>query len=178
MVSINPGKIIPVPFPNMVLNAHNAPGEEYQMLFTWKVPQSTNVSQMIARIANDAKTSKIAFGKGLETLIFNAHGKPGKICIGQGITRNDVTEFRKLKGLVKRIWIVACKVAKIKAAGTITDGNWFCYRLAQESGAYIKASSVNQVAYHKVYLIDFVPPGCIDSMEPPVIRWTPKGARY
>lgn len=174
--------MIRVPFPHMALNAIDAPGEEYEMWNTWRVPESESVTGMvnwIATVARDAPGGK------LETLIFNGHGKPGKIFIGQGIRRQDVKTFNVLKGLVVRIWIVACHVAKIKKAGTITDGNYFCYRLAQESGAFVIASSVKQKQvvkkrlvnrWHGLYvLIDKIPRGHIDNWERPIHCWNPKG---
>jgi hypothetical protein len=166
--------MIKVPFPHMVLNAHSAPGEEYQMWNTWKVAQSTSVDQMVGWIATVAKSAPE--GK-LETLIFNGHGAPGKIKIGQHITRQDVEKFRVLKdnNLVKRIWIVACKVARIGEAGGITDGNYFCYRLAQESGAYVRASSARQYAYPDILVANFIPWGHIDEWEGDVFTWNPKG---
>jgi hypothetical protein len=164
--------MIKVPFPHMVLNAHNAPGEEYRMWNTWKVPKSTSVDHMVDWISKVAKGAPD--GK-LETLIFNAHGRPGKISIGEGITRNDVTKFSVLNGLVKRIWIVACKVARIKEAGAITDGNYFCYRLAQESGAYVRASSATQTTYPDLLVANFIPYGHIDEWEGEVFTWNPKG---
>lgn len=164
--------MIKVPFPHMVLNSHNVPGEEYDMWNTWKVPKSTSVDHIVDWVATVAKGAP---GGKLETLIFNAHGKPGKISIGQGITRNHVTKFSALSGLVARIWIVACRVAQINGAGSITDGNYFCYRLAQESGAYVKASTAKQKGPPDLLVTDFIPYGYIDSWEGTVYRWNPKG---
>ena len=163
----------------MVLNSHSDTlGEEFEMLYTWKVPKSTSVKQMVYTIRHNAKTCKKSFGTVLETLILNAHGEPGKIKLGQNITRKEVKEFRRLRGLVKRIWIVACEVAKMQNPGTITDGNWFCYRLAQEAKAKVKASAAVQYAFPNLYVVDFVPWGCIDDWQPPVYRWNKKGERY
>jgi len=164
--------MIKVPFPHMVLNAHSAPGEEFRMWNTWKVAKSTSVDDMVGWIATVAKSAP---GGKLETLIFNGHGKPGRIKIGQGITRSDVEKFGKLYGLVARIWIVACKVARIDDAGSITDGNYFCYRLAQESGAYVRASSATQIAYPNLLVANFIPYGHIDEWEGDVFTWNPKG---
>ena len=167
--------MIKVPFPHMVSNAHNVPGEEYEMWNTWRVPRSKSADHMIDWIATVAQNAPD--GK-LSTVIFNAHGKPGKIKIGQGITRDDVTKFSRLKGLVDRIWIVACKVARIAGAGSITDGNYFCYRLAQESGAYVKASTATQTGITDLPIIDSIPFGYIDDWEGTVFRWRPTGELY
>lgn len=162
--------MIGVPYPHMVLNSHNVPGVEYKMWNTWKVPKSTSVDHMVEWIA---KVARGAPGGSLSTLIFNSHGKPGKIGIGQKITLNDVEKFAVLKkeSLVGRIWIVACKVARIAEAGTVKDGNYFCYRLAQESGAFVRAGSASQIGH----LICDIPYGYIDDWEGTVYSWNPKG---
>lgn len=177
--------MIKAAFPHMALNSHNVPGEEYEMWNTMKVAKSTHIVHLLDWVK---KVAKGAPGGKLQTLIFNSHGRPGKISIGQGIRRKDVEKFRVLKGFVVRIWIVACSVAKIRRAGTITDGNWFCYRLAQESGAYVTASSVKQRGPRKNKTVrnwheweeknDSLPYGYIDDWELPVHRWTPKGERF
>lgn len=156
----------------MVLNAHNVPGEEYQMWNTWKVAKSTSVDQMVSHIANIAKTAP---GGKLETLIFNAHGSPGRIRIGTHIIYLDVEKFRPLRDLVKRIWIVACQVAQIKETKSMTDGNRFCYRLAQESGAYVRAGTAVQITYPDLLITNFIPYGYIDEWEGEVFTWNPKG---
>lgn len=165
--------MISVPYPHMALNSHDVPGIEYKMWNTWKVAKSTSVDQMIENIARVAKTAP---GGCLSTLIFNSHGKPGKIHIGQGITRNDVEKFASLKAgnLVTRIWIVACKVASIKKAGSITDGNYFCYRLAQEAGAFVKAGSTTQTGQWNLPF-NGLPYGFIDDWEGTVYTWNSKG---
>lgn len=167
--------MIGVPYPHMALNSHNSAGPDYKMWNTWKVPKSTSVSHMVEWIA---KVARSAPGGSLSTLVINSHGEPGKIKIGQGITRDDVEKFAILKAdnLVERIWIVACKVAKIGEAGSITDGNYFCYRLAQEAGVFVKAGSASQMSAWNLPLVDNVPFGFIDDWEGTVYTWNPKGA--
>lgn len=168
--------MISVPYPHMALNSHNAPGAEYKMWNTWKVPKSTSVSQIVDGIATIARSVPVR--KNLATVIINGHGRPGRIGIGQGITLNDVSQFNVLKteGLVDYIWIIACKVASIREAGSEKyDGNYFCYRLAQESGAFIKASRDTQWARLDLPLIDEVPYGFIDDWEGIVCTWNPQG---
>lgn len=166
--------MIKVPFPHMVLNAHNAPGEEYRMYNSWKVSATTTVDEMVSNIADVARNAP---GGKLETLIFNGHGGPGRIRVGTGITHDHVGKFRVLGDakLVERIWIVACKVARIKEAGAITDGNQFCYRLAQEAGAFVRASSATQITYPDLLIANFIPYGHIDEWEGEVFTWNPKG---
>lgn len=159
-------------FPHMALNSHNVPGTRYKMWNTWSVPKTTAVEHMVDWIATVADNAPDSY---LQTLIFNSHGEPGKIKLGEGITRNHVEMFRKLKGKVGRIWIVACNVARIKEAGSMTDGNWFCYRLAQETGAYVTAASATQMGQWDFRFIDELPYGYIDDWEGTVYKWNPKG---
>lgn len=86
------------------------------------------------------------------------HGLPGflQCCngnaphptAGNGISAADLASFARIKGLVRRIELHACLVARIGACWeTISlghtvgyDGNSFCYRLAQTTGAQVQAS--------------------------------------
>lgn len=66
---------------------------------------------------------------------------PGK----SGISAADINQLAQLKGFVRRIEFHCCLVARIgpcwEANGhTSYDGNSFCYRLAQATGAEVKAS--------------------------------------
>ena len=168
--------MIKVPFPHMCLNAHNAPGENYRMWNTDTVPASKSVEEMVDQIVQIAKSAP---GGSLRTLIFNSHGSPGRIRIGQHVTRADVDAGKfepiYLGRLVKEIWIIACRVAAIKEAGTMSDGNYFCYRLAQETGAYVTAGSTFQWAYPSLPLVHWLPVGHIDDWEGTVYKWNPKG---
>src|SRR5262245_9384023 len=161
--------MIGVPYPHMVLNSHNVPAPDYKMYNSWKVEKGTSVEAMISNIAAVARHAP---GGRLSTLIFNSHGEPGRIKIGAHITRADVAKFNVLKSesLVDRIWVVACRVALIDGGGSDTDGNYFCYRLAQESGAFVRAST----DYQKIMDIPFyddVPYGYIDEWEGDVYVW-------
>lgn len=168
--------MIRVPFPHMALNGHNAKGAAgYQMWNTWNVPKSKSVKEIVEWVAEVARS---ASGGYLETLVINCHGRAGKISIGQGIRIYNVAEFNVLKkeGLVNRIWVKACEVARIEKAGTKTDGNYLCYRLAQESGAYVKASKNRQWISPDFPLIDEYPYGFVDDWEGTVYTWNPQGA--
>jgi hypothetical protein len=171
--------MIKVPFPHMALNADDLPGEHFEMWNTGRVPKSKSAYQIADWIATVARGAP---GGKLETVIFNCHGKPGRLLIGQGITRYNVHEFYILRSLVERIWIVACKVAKVKKAGTVSDGYYFCRRLARKSGAFVIASTIDQTqivsgSYRNSMCtpIDNIPYGYIDDWEHPIFCWNPKG---
>jgi hypothetical protein len=70
------------------------------------------------------------------------HIGPGK----SGICRTDLTDFQKIKGSLKRLEFHSCLVSRIgpchEANGHISyDGNEFCFRLAQNIGAEVRASA-------------------------------------
>jgi hypothetical protein len=164
--------MIKATFPHMVLNSDDVPDVRYKMWNTGTVPKSKSVWQIADWVRTIAESAP---DKYLQTLVINAHGSPGKIHIGQGIDLISVEELRPMKGLVERIWIVACKVARIKEAGSITDGNYFCYRLAQLTGAYVTAGSATQEGIHNFRFFDEIPYGYIDDWEGTVYTWNPKG---
>lgn len=169
--------MIRVPFPHMCLHSHDAPGEKFKMWNTDTVPASKTVPEMVDQIV---KIAKSAPGGYLETLIFNSHGMPGVILIGTTIDRTDCDagKFKPILdgGYVKNIWIVGCEVAYIQNAGSITDGNYFCYRFAQSTGAYVTAGTTIQKT-QTVYPfgINGLPYGHIDNWEGQVFKWNPEG---
>jgi len=134
--------IIPVPFPHMALNSHDVPPPDYLMFNTWKVAQSDSVDHIVGWVREVAVGMP---GSQIATLIFNAHGSPGKIHIGQGIGLNDLHKFQPWKTakgpLIKEIWIVACRVAgKGKFVSGGPDGESFCKDLALATGALVTAA--------------------------------------
>src|SRR5262245_39711668 len=124
---------IKVPFPHMALNSHNVPPPDYLMHNTWKVDESHSVSHIVGWVKEVAKG--MPGGKGIKTLIFNAHGDPGTIYIGPGIRIPDLAAFQAWNSesgpLIKEIWIVACRVAgqpEFVSGGP--DGEAFCREMA------------------------------------------------
>lgn len=164
--------IIPVPFPHMALNAHDVPPPDFLMLNTWKVAQTDTVDHIVGWV------QKVAVGMSggrMATLIFNAHGSPGKIHIGQGIGLNDLHKFQPWKTekgpLIKEIWIVACRVAgKDKFVSGGPDGESFCKDLALATGSLVTA------AIRKQYTrMGKIPIGHIDEWEGEVRTYDENG---
>lgn len=163
--------VIKGPSPHMVLNSHNVPPPDYYMDTTWKVPDSTPVSQMIRRIAEAARATA---GGTLTTVVFNSHGLPGHISLGVGIYPPDAAAFAGLNGLVKRIWFVACRVADDyrETASAAPDGKAFCRDVAVAAEAYVTAGSANQTAGKMC-----IAPGYIDEWVGEVFTFNPQGAK-
>ena len=163
--------LIRVPFPHMALNSHNVPQPDYLMFNTWKVAQTDTVAHIVGWVRVVAKGMP---GGQIETLIFNAHGNPGKIYLGQGITYYDLHEFQFWKTekgpLIKNIWIVACRVAGSDPASGVITGDQFCKELAATTGASVTAAVREQrVGMNKI------PIGFIDEWEGEVKKYDKDG---
>ena len=158
--------MIKMSYPHMALNADNVPGWDYQMFNTWSgIGKPTTALQIAARIFAVAVTAP---GGKLKSVVLNAHGGPGKIKLGVGITQENLLHFSILKGVVSEIWIIACSVA---ASGTVRDGQSFCSEFAKTTGSYIFAGVSKQMSY------PLLPHGYIDDMEGLVFCWSPSGER-
>jgi hypothetical protein len=164
------GNLIKVPFPHMALNAHNVPPPDYLMFNTWKVNENDTVNHIVGWVR------KVAVGMPggrIETLIFNSHGSPGSIHIGQWIKVPDLGTFQAWnteKGpLIKNIWIVACQVAGQRdfVSGGV-DGKSFLKDLAAATGATVKGGVRKQKTGMKE-----IPIGYIDEWEGEVIVVAP-----
>jgi hypothetical protein len=159
--------MIKVPFPHMVLNAEGTglAGTAYKMWNTYEVPHGESPEHILSWAAEVARTSPWRY---LETVIFNSHGCGPRLLIGSEITRNDTPKFEVLKGLVNRIWLVACSAARI-GEGREGDGNLFCCEIAKASGAFVMASTANQKGEKGVKY------GYIDDWEGTVLTYGPEG---
>jgi hypothetical protein len=78
--------------------------------------------------------------------------KGGMICFPSYGLQSSLGAFRAWRGYVKQIDIMCCDVARIKEAGKWNDGNLMCYTLAQITGAYVRASAVDQFYGHHGWL--------------------------
>lgn len=85
---------------------------------------------------------------GLPGYLQCCRGARGHPQAGPGITSADRQTFKKIAGLVKRLELHSCLVARIgscwetRSLGfrTVYDGNAFCFKLAQTIEAEVKAS--------------------------------------
>jgi hypothetical protein len=161
---------IAAPFPHMVLNSHDVPPPDYEMWNSWKVGPNETADHMVEWIREVAKGAQ---GKKLATLIFNAHGSPGTIHVGKGISSGDVMKFYGLNGFVTEIWIVACRVAgdDSDVASLTYLGSDFCKDLAITSGATVTAATKNQPSSGPVS----IPPWHIDAWVGKIIKVNPQG---
>lgn len=161
--------MIGMSYPHMALNAKGVPGWDYQMSRTWSgIEKTTTALEIASRIFANAVTSP---GGRLKSVVLNAHGKPGRISLGVGITQENLSNFGILKGVVGEIWIIACSVASKSGTETIKDGQAFCSAFAKTTSAYVFAGVSLQSSY------PILPAGYIDDMEGIVFCWDPNGQR-
>jgi hypothetical protein len=69
----------------------------------------------------------------------------------EGINIHTVERFSRWNGLIDNILIFSCAIANTAPNATPEgegDGNFLCYRLAQITGAYVFASTANQIYLH------------------------------
>jgi len=107
----------------------------------WKADQyAKNVSLIIMAHGQDT-LKRIEAGQKIWS-----PGGSGLIFCRQGITLTTLPMFEPIKGKVKKIELRACAAAYITAGfeGGAGDGNLLCYKLAQITGAYVRASTADQ----------------------------------
>lgn len=131
-------------FRDVRLNGWQFGGDTYDVNF------DTPISWLIELIK-----SRAASHPGGLVVVFACHGLPGFLqcargrkahpTAGNGISEDDIVDFAKVKSRVKRFEFRACLVARIGTSPECGrhvgwDGNRFCYRFAQATGAQVKAS--------------------------------------
>jgi hypothetical protein len=160
--------------PSMALNDSRL-GSEVQMWNTRFVKESDSLGNIFDNIVSVAKSAP---GGKLKNLIFNCHGFPGYLQMGEGIDRVSSVIFRMLsrpKPLVETIWLRACQVARIDKPGAAVqgDGNLFCSEIAQYAQCVVVAATADQIAHKYVKVHPF---GCLDEFEGTLLRYGPSGA--
>ncbi|MCC6368849.1 MAG: hypothetical protein IT165_35455 [Bryobacterales bacterium] len=86
-----------------------------------------------------------ANGMCTEKNIYSQGGAGIQFC-KENITISTISRFAKWKGKVKAIELLSCGAAYITPGkeGKQGDGNYFCYRFAQITGASVRASTATQ----------------------------------
>ena len=159
--------------PSMVLNdsRHESQLQMWNTRFVRETDTLANIFENIVAVAKGAPGGK------LKNLIFNCHGHPGFLQMGEGIDRVSAIIFRMLsrpKPMVDTIWFRACQAARIEQpnAPVQGDGNLFCSEIAQYAQCFVVASTTDQKA-HKYVKVH--PYGCIDEWEGTVLYYGRKG---
>ena len=140
--------------PSMALNDFRISWSRIVMWNTGTVIQSHTPDHVIDWVATVARGAP---GGKLKNLVLNSHGLPAFIQIGQsGFGRGDTGMFSAWAGLVEKIWIVACLVARIPTPQyqaqlnstcpslSTGDGNIFCSEISRNAHCHVVASTESQ----------------------------------
>jgi len=132
------------------------------------------------RIGDDPMDANVVWGMGGNvrsappprpgTGIYSQGGAGIQFC-REYIRLATLNKFTPLRGLLKGIDLMACGAAYITPgfAGTDGDGNLLCYRLAQITQSYVRASTATQL-YFTLPTVDF------GAWEGTVLSYGPSGA--
>jgi hypothetical protein len=150
----------------MVLNDLRLDGNRFQLEETWDVRLNETRTHMVEWVAKKAKDK----GK-LKNLVLHCHGEPAYLKLGEGFSLQNLGSFSPWRGLVEKIWLSACQVARIPNLPSYRDnGNSFCAYMAKIVGCYVVAPTETQCNEIKTYPID-----CIPSYEGLVLCYGPNG---
>ncbi len=151
----------------------------FQMWNTWNIQANESRQHIIDWVATVARRAP---GGKLKNLVLSGHGLPGYLQIGQGFNSTHLPLFADWRGLIDKIWLPNCLVARIPDQamqrqlnadypgwGT-SDGNVFCSRLAQQVQCYVVAATETQCEYPSD-----VPQDMMTSFEGLVLSYGPAG---
>lgn len=136
--------------PNMAVNDMRVSGgssyRRFQMWNTWDIDATETREHIVGWVASVARG---ADGGKLKHLVLSCHGSPGQLQLGQGFDNSHVALFARWRGLIEKIWLPNCRVARIPDASMpgATDGNVFCSNLAKTVQCYVVASTEFQCEY-------------------------------
>jgi hypothetical protein len=139
-----------------------------RMWNTWNIRKTETRGHILGWVAAVARRAP---GGKLKDVVFSCHGNAAYLEMGEGFTRAHTGLFRAWRGLVERIWFRSCSVARIKSAGSRSDGNLFCSAIAQAAQCYVVASTELQVATTNRVL----PYGQLDTFEGLLLSYGPGG---
>jgi uncharacterized protein DUF4347 len=132
------------------------------MDYTIKVARGDTPDDIIDRFLDTTRRERL-----VADLVFNCHGRGGRLQMGTGITIAEVRAFRALRDKVQKIWFYACSPARGVA------GHQFCSAVARNARAYVVASTEPQV--ETVAQVSSGLNGCLDTFEGLVLIYGPDG---
>jgi hypothetical protein len=102
----------------------------YWMWRTLDIQEDTPRQLIIDRVAHHARSAR---GGKVKHLVLSCHGRPGYLALGEGFSRNHLALLTAWRGLIEKIWLPNCEVARAR------DGHAFCSTLARTVGCYVVA---------------------------------------
>jgi hypothetical protein len=151
----------------------------FQLGNTWNIGQNESRQHIINWVAQVARNAQ---GGKLKNLVLSCHGLPGYLQLGQGFNSSHMDMFVQWRGLIEKIWLPNCLVARIPDTAMsaqmaqsypgfgVSDGNIFCSSLAKKVRCYVVASTEIQLEYFRVLPIDMM-----TSFEGLVLSYGPEG---
>jgi hypothetical protein len=143
--------------PNMAVNdprvSSGGSVRRYQMWNTWNIKETETRRHIVDWVAAVARGAP---GSRLKHLVLSCHGLPGYLQLGEGFNSDHIALFAVWRGLIEKIWLPNCLVARIPGAKMQTqlnhdypgwgtsDGNVFCSKLAKQVQCYIVAATEKQ----------------------------------
>ncbi|WP_439123460.1 hypothetical protein [Marivita sp.] len=128
-----------LPRPNMAVNdprvSDGTRSRRFQMWNTWDIATTESPEHIVEWIGEVARSARR--GR-LKNLVLSCHGTAGRLQLGQGFSVENVYLFNQLGGLVQKIWLPDCLVAKGH------KGNVFCAAMALGIGGYVVAPTEKQ----------------------------------
>lgn len=176
--------MISIAYPHMGLNDERAP-VYVSMWNTWKVTQADTPEHIVDWTAEVARSAP---GRKLREIVISCHGAPGYLQLGTGISLPQVPLFERWRGLVDKVWLRACLVARITGPSTASegdgaligalnlngDGHRFCVALAQALRCYLVVGTELQTS-KRYSTTNPVPFGMLDTYEGLVLSYHPDG---
>jgi hypothetical protein len=169
--------------PNMAVNDRRVAGggsyRRFQMWNTWDIDATEtrqHIVDWVATVARGATRGK------LKHLVLSGHGLPAYLELGQGFDRSHIPLFAAWAGLIEKIWLPNCLIARIPDPAMQADltrdypgfktgdGNVFCSELAKTVGCYVVAATEVQCEFPTD-----VPPDMMTSFEGLVLSYGPRG---
>lgn len=151
----------------------------FQMENTWDIQANETRQHIIEWVATVARGAR---GGKLKNLVLSCHGLPGYLQLGEGFNRTHLALFKDWRGLIEKIWLPNCLVARIPDTAMQTqqehdypgwgtsDGNVFCSNLAKQVQCYVVAATELQIE-----AMATVPADMMTSFEGLVLSYGPAG---
>lgn len=154
-----------LPRPNMAINDPRVSDgnhmRRFRMWNTWDISTTESAEHIVewtAEVARSARRGR------LKNLVLSCHGTSGRLQLGSGFSAENVILFSQLEGLVDKVWLPNCLVAKGHS------GHVFCAAMAMGIGGYVVAPTEKQCD-----MVGDIPYDMMTSFEGEVLCFGPEG---
>lgn len=172
--------MITIPSPSVVVNDARYT-VTFHMDYDILAGPGHSMAMLVRRIKHIAS---LGGPRGIESLVLTGHGSPGCMQLGTGLSIASMTPFKELRGMVNKIWLLSCEIARygdVSASGAPIpplssggshNGHAFMRMLAFTAGCDVVGSTEVQTSgpRSRVY-----PTGRIDTFEGLVVTYNSQG---